>query len=190
MNAPVTTRFAEGWPRRRFTVAEIWAMVEAGIMDEDEPVELLEGELVPMASKKNRHEIWKRELARLIITATPKSVAVAVEPSLYLSDVTFTEPDILVHPQSILPEDVRGPDALLLVEVADTSIDRDMRLKRPLYARHGVAHYWILDAENRRGFLFSNPGAEDYPAPLEIGPGEVLALPFDRSITFKLADLG
>lgn len=190
MNAPFTTRFAEGWPRRRFTVAEIWTMVEAGIIDEDEPIELLEGELVPMASKKNRHEIWKRQMAKLLIRRVKDGVAVAIEPSLYLSDVTFTEPDILVHAEAILPEDVRGQDVMLLIEVADSSIDRDLRLKRPLYAKYGVQHYWILDAEQRRGLLFSTPGADDYPAPREVGADEELVLPFDPSIRFRLADLG
>jgi Uma2 family endonuclease len=190
MNVPVTTRFAEGWPRRRFTVAEIWAMVKAGIMDENEPVELLEGELVPMASKKNRHEIWKRELTRLIIQATPREIAVAVEPSLYLSDITFTEPDILVHAGRILPEDVRAADVMLLVEVADSSLDKDMKLKRPIYAYYGVPHYWVLDAENRVGYLFSNPKDGQYPEPRKVGAAETLALPFDPSITFKLDDLG
>src|SRR5260370_1453118 len=51
------TRAAEGLPRRRFTVAEVEAMVEAGVMEEDERVELIGGELVPMSPKGNQHEV-------------------------------------------------------------------------------------------------------------------------------------
>jgi hypothetical protein len=60
MNVPLhsrSTEAAEGLPRRRFTVAEVEAMVEAGIMDEDERVELIGGELAPMSPKGNQHEV-------------------------------------------------------------------------------------------------------------------------------------
>ena len=54
-----STQAAEGLPRRRFTVADVEEMIAAGLMDEDERVELIGGELVPMAAKGNRHEIVK-----------------------------------------------------------------------------------------------------------------------------------
>jgi len=56
------TTAAEGLPRRRFTVAEVEAMVAAGVMDEDERVELIGGELVPMSPKGNHHEVVKTAL--------------------------------------------------------------------------------------------------------------------------------
>jgi Uma2 family endonuclease len=62
MNRPesrMTTTAAEGLPRRRFTVAELEQMVAAGILDEDERVELIGGEIVPMSPKGNQHEIVK-----------------------------------------------------------------------------------------------------------------------------------
>jgi len=62
--APRLTRAAEGLPRRRFTVAKVEAMVEAGIMDEDERVELIGGELVPMSPKGNHHEVLEIALIR------------------------------------------------------------------------------------------------------------------------------
>ncbi len=60
--APRLTRAAEGLERRRFTVANVEAMVEAGIIDEDERIELIGGELVPMSPKGDRHEIVKTSL--------------------------------------------------------------------------------------------------------------------------------
>jgi len=56
------TQAAEGLPRRRFTVAEVEAMVAAGVMKEDERIELVGGELVPMSPKGNRHEVVKTAL--------------------------------------------------------------------------------------------------------------------------------
>ena len=60
--AALVTTAAEGLPRRRFTVAEVEAMVAAGVMDEDERVELIGGELVPMSPKGNQHEVVKTAL--------------------------------------------------------------------------------------------------------------------------------
>ena len=60
--SPRLTRAAEGLPRRRFTVAEVEEMVAAGIVDEDERVELIGGELVPMSPKGNHHEVLKTAL--------------------------------------------------------------------------------------------------------------------------------
>ena len=60
--AKLTTSAAEGLPRRRFTVAEVEAMVAAGVMEEDERVELIGGELGPRSPKGIRHEVMKRTL--------------------------------------------------------------------------------------------------------------------------------
>jgi Uma2 family endonuclease len=190
MNAPLRTRAAEGYDRRAFTVAEVHAMVKAGIMDENEPVELWEGEFVPMNAKYNRHEIWKRRLIRLIVPALPPEIAFAVEPSLYLSDITFVEPDILMHADALLPEDVRGPDCLLVIEIADSSLAKDLNAKARLYAKYGVAHYWVLDPENRRGYLLSKPMEDAYLERTEIEADGEATLPFEPALTIRLSDLG
>ncbi|MBX3483951.1 Uma2 family endonuclease [Phenylobacterium sp.] len=190
MNAPLITRAAEGYDRRAFTVAEVHAMVRAGIMDPDEPVELWEGEFVPMNAKHNRHELWKRRLTRKIVEGTPATIAVSIEPSVYLSDITFLEPDIVLYSETLLPEDVRGPDCLLVIEVSDSSLSKDLRGKARLYARYGVAHYWVLDAEGRRAWLMSEPVDDAYQAVQEVAGDGVVTLPFDPTLTIRLQDLG
>jgi Uma2 family endonuclease len=190
MNAPVRTRAADGLDRRAFTVDEVKAMVRAGIMDESEPVELWEGEFVVMNAKRNRHEIWKRRLARWLSRALPDEVAVAVEPSLYLGERTFLEPDILLHDDALLPEDVRGPDCLLVIEIADSTLGRDLTAKAGLYARYGVRHYWVLDAEGRRAHRLSDPANGAYQV-IAVDEADVaIALPFAPELWVRLADLG
>ncbi|MBI5941705.1 MAG: Uma2 family endonuclease [Caulobacterales bacterium] len=190
MNVPIRTRAAEGLDRRAFTVADVRAMIAAGIMDPDEPVELWEGEFVPMNAKHNRHEIWKRRLARRLILGLPESIAVAVEPSFYLSDITFVDPDILIHAEGLLPEDVRGPDVLLVIEIADSSLDKDLRAKARLYARYGVDHYWVLDPERRRAHLLSRPVADLYTQAEVVEADGAITLPFEPALRVTLADLG
>ncbi|HZZ37291.1 MAG TPA: Uma2 family endonuclease [Caulobacteraceae bacterium] len=190
MNAPLTTRAAEGYDRRAFTVEEIWAMQRAGLLDEESPFELWEGELVVMSPKQNRHEIWKRRLDRILQRGLPDELDVAVEPSLYLSDMTFLEPDLLVHPGAILPVDVRGPDVLLVIEVADSSIRKDLNPKARLYAKYGVRHYWVFDAENRRAHLLSEPAEGGYQSAQIVEADGEVTLPFEPALTIRLADLG
>ncbi len=186
---PLITRAAEGYDRRAFTVTEVKAMVRAGIMDEDEPVELWEGEFVPMNAKHNRHELWKRRLTRYLAKTLPDELAVSVEPSVYLSDITFLEPDIVIYAEALLPEDVRGPDCLLVIEIADSSIHRDLSTKARLYAKYGVRHYWVLDAENRRAHLMTEPGEAGYGATQIVESRGAVTLPFEPSLTITLADL-
>ena len=93
---PRTTQAAEGLPRRRFTVADIEALVAAGRMDEDERVELIGGEVVPMSPKGNRHELLKIALLRRWYRAAPDDVEIAPETTFRLADDTYLEPDVVL----------------------------------------------------------------------------------------------
>ncbi|MGO9172579.1 MAG: Uma2 family endonuclease [Rhodomicrobium sp.] len=86
------TQAAEGLPRRRFTVAEIEAMVAAGILDEDERIELIGGEVVPMAANGNYHEAVKIALTRCCSKRISDDFIVAQETTFRLSADTFLEP--------------------------------------------------------------------------------------------------
>ena len=165
-------------------------MERAGILDDEVGYELWEGEIVPMSPKKNRHEIWKRELNRRLQRGLPDHLIAVVEPSLYLSDVTFLEPDILIHKAQLSPEDVRGPEVLLAIEVSDSTLAKDLGPKARLYARHGVRVYWVLDAQGRRALVHTEPGVDGYAHVLELGAEAVLRLPFEPALEIRLADLG
>ena len=189
MNAPLTTRAGEGFDRKAWTVEDLRTLVDAGLMDEDSPFELIEGELLAVSPKYLKHELWKRNLARMLIEVLPRPFAVAVEPTLFLDDVSAPEPDVLVHDGRITSEDVRGPDVLLLAEVTDSSRVRDLGLKARLYARHGVAHYWVLDAERRQVITHAEPRGDGYARVETHELGEELSLPFRPEARLRLSDL-
>ena len=152
----VATRAAEGLPRRSFTVAEIRRMVEAGIIAEDENFELIEGEVVPMSPKGNQHEVIKAALMDVFV-ARPRDLRLAGETSLYLDERTFVEPDLCLYPKRLLPEDVKGTDVLLAIEVAGAALGYDRGLKASLYARHGVQELWVVEAESRVAWIHLDP---------------------------------
>ena len=151
------TRAADGFERIVWTTNDMQALADAGIFNANTRIELIEGELLPMPPKGSPHEIFKNDFIAVLVRAVAPEMRVAVESSLRLNDVNWYDPDIIVYPKSILPEDVRGPDVLLVVEVADSSVPRDTRLKAPVYARCGVTDYWVVDTTRRVIIIHRGP---------------------------------
>src|SRR5262245_56293038 len=128
---PGTTQAAEGLPRRRWSVAELEAIVAKGIIGEDERFELIGGEVVAMCPKGRRHECQRSELVLFMTRRASDDLMVVAEAQLNLTDDTYLLPDILVHPKAIKVPDVRGPTALLVVEISDSSLSYDLTTKAP-----------------------------------------------------------
>ena len=145
---PATTQAAEGLPRRRWSVAEIEEMVAKGIILEDERFEMIGGEVVPMSPKGNRHELVKTALQQYWfprIVGSP--INLITETTLRVDKDEFYEPDFLFWPRSIPLKDVTAATALLIVEVADTSLRYDLGTKADIYARLGLCELWVINAE-------------------------------------------
>ncbi len=160
MNAPV--RPSPDLPRRLFTTQDVFRMVEAGVMEEDENVELIEGELVVMAAKKNSHEIAKSALLEWLVKGKADDQRVGVETTLYLAELLFVEPDLTLYPRAFKPQDLSGGDITLLIEISDESLSRDLGLKAGIYAHHGVRDYWAVDVEKRRVIIHRRPSDDGY----------------------------
>jgi Uma2 family endonuclease len=173
----------------RFTLDEVFLMVELGALNPDERVELIDGELLDMSPQNAPHMEAKRILLKLLHRDLPDDVAIHVEGTLSLARGVSPMPDIFVHSTATCVDEVRGPDVLLLIEVADSSLLRDLNLKASLYARHGVTDYWVVDAYGRRIFVHRQPGPDGYGEVTQVDrDGEVVPLAFP-DITVKVGDL-
>ncbi|WAP68702.1 Uma2 family endonuclease [Jiella pelagia] len=135
---PHTTQAAEGLLRRRFTVADVEAMVAAGIMDPKERVELIGGELVPMSAKGIRHERLKTFVMMQLARKLPEPLAFTPETTFRLSEDTFVEPDFVVYENPAALDGLNGPSSLLAIEVGDSSLAYDRGRKASIYAAFGV----------------------------------------------------
>ncbi len=188
---PRTTQAAEGLPRRRFTVVEVEALVAAGVMEEDERVELIGGELVPMSPKGNRHEVLKVALLRRWYRAAPDEIDVAPETTFRVSEDTYLEPDVIVYDRAVGLGGVTGANVLLVVEIADSSLRYDTGRKAALYASFGVRELWVIDAVGLTIRLFRQPSADGYGETLEVAAADE-AVPLFAPPIFapRLADLG
>jgi Uma2 family endonuclease len=166
------TSAAEGLPRRRFTVAEVEAMVAAGVMEEDERVELIGGELVPMSPKGNQHEVVKSALIDLWIRSRPDDCRVTQETTFRLSEDTYLEPDVVIYLRTTGLRALTGTNVLLVVEIADSSLRYDTGRKAALYASFGIRELWVIDAVRLTARVFREPAADGYRNASDFGPAD------------------
>jgi Uma2 family endonuclease len=187
---PATTRAAEGLPRRRWTVAEIDAMVAAGIIDHGERFELIGGDAVPMHLVSGRHELVKGELNRHLQLPTSNVVDAAVSTTLRLDETTFVEPDFTIFPEAVGFEDLRGHAVFLLIEVSDTSLRYDLGRKIGVYAAHGIPEVWVIDAETLVTHVHRKLGAEGYRERFQAKPDETVSAGLAEGGSMNLGALG
>jgi Uma2 family endonuclease len=197
MNEPFTmppkrpaTQAAEGLPRWHWTVAELERIAEAGFFTEYDQFELLGGEMVPMSPEGNRHVIIRGELTLRFSRMASKDLMVISEPQLNLSGDTYFKPDILVHSRAIKTPHLRPADALLLVEIADTSLRYDIKTKMPRYAEHGVPEYWVIHAATLMTTVHRQPAGNGYAFVEEISPDARLVPSMVPELAVTLGALG
>jgi Uma2 family endonuclease len=151
--------------RHRITVDEYYRMAETGILGPESRVELIEGEIIDMAAIGTRHYATVNRLNRLLFRAVGDSAIVSVQNPLRLGRYDEPQPDlVLLKPRAddYICVPYTAEDTLLVVEVADSSIAYDMKLKARLYASRGVAHYWVADVANSRLIVHAQPSTEGF----------------------------
>jgi Uma2 family endonuclease len=134
----------------KITVDEYYEMARVGLIDPDARVELIEGELVAMAPIGNPHGYVVDELNGRLGAVVHGRALVRVQGALRLSNRTELQPDVslLKLPSAQYREkQASASDALLVIEVSDTTLRKDLHVKVPLYAQHGVPEVWIVDLQ-------------------------------------------
>lgn len=172
---------------RRFTVDEYYCMAEAGIFAPGERVELIEGEIIPMAAIGSRHAEWVDRLNRLFVLGLGDRATVRVQNPVHLTSVSEPEPDIVVacrRPAGYAAHHPGPEDTILIVEVGDTTRALDRDVKGPLYAEAGIPEYWIVDLEEDRIDVHRRPDGGRYAEITRHGRGEVL-----RALAFPDLDV-
>ena len=133
----------------RFTVAEYDRMIDLGILKEDARVELIRGEIVAKMSIGDAHIACVDRLNRLLVRAVSDDAIVSVQNPIRLAD-SEPEPDlVLKRPRQDFYGKPGPADILLVIEVADASLEDDREVKGPLYAENGIAEYWIVNLIDR-----------------------------------------
>jgi Uma2 family endonuclease len=159
---PVDTKTHE-ITRRRFTVHDYHRMGEAGILHEDDRVELIEGEIVEMAAIGTRHFTCVNGLTRLLVRGVGDAAIVSVQNPVRLDEHSEPQPDLAVLQTRDYRESLPRPeDVLLLIEVSDTTLSYDRNVKLPLYARAGIPEVWIVDLAGETVERYTGPSGDSY----------------------------
>jgi Uma2 family endonuclease len=151
--------------RWQFTVGDFARMAAAGIFAEDDRVELIDGEVRVMSPIGPRHAAIVKRLNALLSRQVAATAIVSVQDPIQLTDYTEPQPDIAVlrrredfyahaHPLSA--------DVLLVVEVAETSLEYDREEKVPRYAQAWIPEVWLIDVERETVTQYTQPDGRGY----------------------------
>jgi Uma2 family endonuclease len=183
-----TTQTAEGLPRWRWTVADLDRFVQFGVIGEDDRVELLGGELVPMASKGPLHEDLRMALNDWFRRYLPESVKCAPELGWRPDAYNYCEPDFVLHEPVKSPSRMPAAKVILLIEVSDSSEKKDLETKAALYASLGVREYWTIRANTLLTRVHRQPGPDGYAEVTEVAGTDFLQPEMLPSVNIVLAN--
>lgn len=178
--------------RRQFTVEEYHRMIDAGILTENDRVELIKGEIVQMAAIGRRHAAGVNRLAELFMMRLGQVVSVGVQNPVELNDNSEPQPDLALlrrradfyeagHPK---PEDV-----LLLVEVADTTVESDREVKIPLYAMSNISEVWLVNINERSLEVYREPVPNAYQTIQTLQPGQTIVMQAFPDVNFTVDEI-
>jgi Uma2 family endonuclease len=161
-------------------------MLKAGILHEDDPLELIDGQLVVLSPINDPHIVCINRLNRLFVEDTDPEVAVSIENPVRID--AYNEPE----PHVVLSTNLRGAprpeDVLLLVDVSDSTLGYDRDVTTPLYARAGIPEVWIVDLEGQQVEVHRDPDGDVYRTRHLVGlddtvppdpPASVIEIPVD-----------
>lgn len=185
-----TTQVADGIPRMRWTLAEFERLIEVGILTEEDRIELIQGELVPMASKGDRHELVRDEIMNWMAERLPGTLRLSTVIGWRPSDTdTYVEPDLLICPRRFKGVTVPPQEVSLAIEVADSSLKFDTTTKATLYAALGVREYWVVDARTLTTRVHREPAASGYASVEKVSSSETLVPSLAAALAIRVGDL-
>jgi Uma2 family endonuclease len=151
--------------RKYFTTDEYHRMVAQDILSAQDRIELIEGEVLFMSPIGSRHAACVNRLTAILSAFLKNQEIVSIQNPIQLSQFSEPEPDVaLLRPRddfyaSHLPTPA---DILLIIEVADTSIEYDQQTKLPLYARSAIHEVWIVNLNSNSITTYTNPSVGEY----------------------------
>jgi len=178
--------------RHLFTVEEYERMGEAGLFDEGPRIELVGGEIVEMSPIGRRHAACVNRLTALLTGALGDRFIVAVQNPMRLDDLSEPQPDLVVlqpRPDFYAAFHPRPEDTLLVIEVAETSLNWDREVKRARFAAAGVAEVWIVDLGAGMVEVATEPGPSGYAQVRRLGPAAVVVASAVPGLTCTVASI-
>lgn len=164
--------------RTRITTNRYQMMVATGVLTKYDRIELIEGDMLDMAPMGTKHSAITSRLHELFVLAVSRSATVVSGGPMNLGEFSQPQPDLMLLKRRADFYSGKTPEAtdvLLLIEVSDSSLSFDQGVKLNLYARYGVAEYWVVDVEGRRVVTYREPTAKGYVRKTELQAPDAVA---------------
>jgi Uma2 family endonuclease len=177
--------------RRRFTIDEYQRMAEAGILAEEERLELIRGEIVEMAAIGDRHALCVMRAADLLSGLKPRGIVNPQNPLRLPEQESAPRPDVVLlrRRPDFRSHAPHAGDVLLLIEVSDTSLAYDRDFKIPIYAEAGIPETWLADLNSDTIFAYRRPTPDGYQEIREYRRGDWISLEAFPDGRFLVDDL-
>ncbi|MCS7292191.1 MAG: Uma2 family endonuclease [Gloeomargarita sp. SKYBB_i_bin120] len=147
----------------QLTLAQYHEMIRQGKFRPGERVELIAGRLHPMSPKGTRHSECCRRLLHLLPPLLPPNTLLQCQDPITLLGDSEPEPDMAIVKNDVYLQRHPTPaEILLVIEIADTSLEYDRTIKAPLYAQGGIPTYWLVNLVDNQLEVFSQPGPHGY----------------------------
>ncbi len=176
----------------RLTRDQYFALVAAGRLEPTDRVELLEGVVVAMSPQNPPHAAAVRRTDAALRRVLPAGTVISIQSPLVLGERSVPEPDLAVVPGTESDYDDKHPStALLVVEVADSSLAQDRITKSRMYAAAGIPEVWIVNLRDQHVEVFRepDPATRMYRSTTRVERGESLALSTFAGATVAVDDL-
>jgi Uma2 family endonuclease len=163
--------------KKLFTVDEYYKMAEVGILEPGDRVELIHGEILKMSPIKSFHSSIVDALNEILVLLLHGKAIVKSQNPLHIDDYSEPEPDLTIahfYTHKYRHQHPRPEDVHFLIEVADTTLQKDRKIKLPLYAEAGIAEVWIVNLKNHAVEVYTNPIAGSYQELNTLKIGDVL----------------
>jgi Uma2 family endonuclease len=179
--------------KKLFTVREYHRMGEVGILGPEDRTELIDGEVIRMSPTGHRHAMCVTRAIHAFAVALSGKALVNTQNPLVLNDYSEPQPDLVLlkyRSDFYKSKQYVGPeDALLVLEVSDTTLRFDLTIKLPRYAVAGVPELWIENLIADELLVFREPTGEAYTTNLTLKRGESVSLAAFPEVLFKVEDL-
>ena len=178
--------------KKLFTVEEYYALAKAGILGPEDRVELIDGEIFQMSPIGNRHLGCVNRANRLFVTSFMGRAVVSCQHPVQLSNYTEPEPDIALL--RFRTDDYTGKkpmpeDAVLILEVSDTTLGFDRKVKLPRYALAGIPEVWIENLNDDELLVYRDPDGSVYRTTHILHRGDIVSVTAFPDVVFKVDDL-